>query len=201
MGLRIMVCLGTDHHRFDRLVDWLDGWMESHPEGHQLTLQHGHSRPSPYADNHVIISREDVVAQMRQAHVVITQAGPGSIFDAHETGHRPVVVPRRRQWHEVVDDHQVAFADLMESRGDCVVARDPEQLGDLLDQVVITPDLLRRPYRAPATAQCADEVHRRMEIAVAQGAGWLALRRLAHSLTGGRNDPAQLPTTVSSSAQ
>lgn len=202
MALRIVVSLGTDHHRFDRLVDWLDEWVALQYGDAHYTLQHGHSRASNLAENRMIVPREEVVDLMRAADVVITQAGPGSIFDAHEAGHRPIVVARRHAFDEVVDDHQVFFADLMEGLGDCVVARNRDTLFALLDRVRTDTTFLRRPFQEPPAEQTAAEFRRRLDAAVAHGPGWVRFGRLAQTMGWGRHpvqaaapDPPVLPLT------
>ncbi|MCA0438269.1 MAG: glycosyl transferase [Austwickia sp.] len=176
--LRIVVSLGTDHHRFDRLVDWLDDWVGEHQADVTVTLQHGHSRPSKYADNLEIVARAQLLDAMRAADVVITQAGPGSMVDAHDSGHLPVVVPRSPVLREVVDDHQSVFADLMERLGDCVVARDSAALRELLDRAAGDAAFLLRTRRERPAAQTAAAVRTHMARAVERGPGWLAVRRL-----------------------
>lgn len=42
--------------------------------------------------------------------VVITQAGIGSAISALKVGKRPVFIPRRKQFKEHIDDHQVSIA-------------------------------------------------------------------------------------------
>jgi UDP-N-acetylglucosamine transferase subunit ALG13 len=46
-------------------------------------------------------------AHMREADVVVTHAGVGSVLCAREAGHVPVVVPRLHRYDEHVDDHQL----------------------------------------------------------------------------------------------
>lgn len=189
MTFRIVTSLGTDHHRFDRLVDWLEQWLVIHDDV-ECVLQHGHSRPSSVTTNRGVVSRDEVLRLMREADLVITQAGPGSIFDAHEAGLLPVVVARRHVYGEVVDDHQVLFATLMETRGECVVARDRAGLHALLDRACQDPGAFRwKPRPSPATATAA-EVRRRMMHAVEQGPGWVFPSRVPESIRARRRRPA-----------
>ena len=195
--LRIVASLGTDHHRFDRLVDWLDDWVAEHAADVTVTLQHGHSRPSAYADNLEIVAREQLLDAMRAADVVITQAGPGSMVDAHDSGHLPVVVPRSRDLHEVVDDHQSVFADLMERLGDCVVARDRAALAELLDRATSDAAFLLRAQRESPAAVTAENVRQRMDRAVDRGPGWVDVERLREVAVGTRRtDGSPVPAVA-----
>ncbi len=54
---------------------------------------------------------------MAESDVVITHAGIGSAISALTAGKRPVFVPRRKQFKEHIDDHQVLIACELDSRG------------------------------------------------------------------------------------
>ena len=61
-------------------------------------------------------------AQMRDADVVVTHAGVGSVLCARQAGHVPVVVPRLHRLDEHVDDHQVELVAALGADGH-VIAR------------------------------------------------------------------------------
>ena len=48
---RLFATVGTDYHRFDRLVDWIDRWIVEHRSEARLeaVVQAGTSRPPHYA--------------------------------------------------------------------------------------------------------------------------------------------------------
>ncbi len=46
----VLVVVGTDHHRFDRLVDWLDDWAERQTEPTRVVFQHGSARPPRFGE-------------------------------------------------------------------------------------------------------------------------------------------------------
>ncbi len=48
-----------------------------------------------------------------ESDVVLTHAGVGSALVALEGGAVPVILPRRQSHGEMIDDHQVEFADMM----------------------------------------------------------------------------------------
>jgi len=64
---------------------------------------------------------------------VITHGGPASFISALQVGKIPVVVPRKTEFNEHVNDHQVAFArEVAQRRGNILVVEDIEQLEDVL---------------------------------------------------------------------
>lgn len=58
--------------------------------------------------------------------VVVTHSGVGTILNLLESGVHPVVVPRRKQRNEHVDDHQLQIARLVADLGVATVSEAPE---------------------------------------------------------------------------
>lgn len=142
----VVVSLGTDHHRFDRLVDWIDECLGARPDVRCL-LQHGASRPSSLAISVPRMPRRELLELYRSARVAVVQGGPGSILDARGLGLIPIVVPRVARLHEVVDDHQVAFTDHMVAAGEALRARDATELADLVGAALLRPSEFRSAPR------------------------------------------------------
>lgn len=116
--MRVVVTVGTDEHRFDRLVRAARVLVAA---GHSVWIQAGSSvEPVPGAEVHSLVSLEALQQEVRGADVVITHGGPGSIWLALECGQVPVVVPRDPRLGEHVDDHQLRFAHHLRGRVDVV---------------------------------------------------------------------------------
>jgi UDP-N-acetylglucosamine transferase subunit ALG13 len=107
----VVVLLGTDHHPFDRLVDWADEVALLRPDLHVL-VQHGASRPPQHADGRAFLPHRELLDLIGQASAVACHGGPGTIMDARGAGHVPVCVPRDPALGEHVDGHQIRFAAL-----------------------------------------------------------------------------------------
>ncbi len=149
---RVLVTVGTDHHRFDRLIGWVDRWAEAHPEASVL-VQHGTATAPRHAEAVTMLGYDELVAAMRDADVVIAQGGPATIMDARSVGHRPIVVPRVARLEEVVDDHQVTFAAWMAERDLVWAADDEAALHDLIDASLADPTRVRIPPEGGAAAE------------------------------------------------
>ncbi|MCT1801280.1 MAG: glycosyl transferase [Kocuria rhizophila] len=144
----IVVSLGTDHHPFPRLVEWLDEALEHLPEVSCL-LQHGFTRPSERAMNTHRMPRIELLELYHSAQVVIVQGGPGSILDARLTGHIPLAVPRLAHLGEVVDDHQVAFTRRMVEDGEAKLVQGPDDLLTAVTTIMSRPSEFRTEPRVP----------------------------------------------------
>ena len=142
-SLQGVVTVGTDHHRFDRLMDWLEGWEAQHPGVVRWVVQYGSSRPMAGADNFSIKPRPELLEILRAADLVVTQGGPGGIMDSRECGTVPIVVPRLARLNEVVDDHQVAFAEHLARNGLLILAQTEDELFASLDRAVADVASLR----------------------------------------------------------
>lgn len=115
----VAVLLGTDHHRFDRLVRWT---TELASVGTcTCFVQHG-STPLPGllpsgVDGATILGSDGLADLLARADAVVTHGGPGLVMEARDAGHRPIVVPRDPALDEHVDRHQLRFASVLARSG------------------------------------------------------------------------------------
>jgi len=154
--ISLVVSLGTDHHRFDRLVDWAENWVSAAPFEVDLFVQHGSSRAPRIGTGAELLPREQLLERYRTADIVVTQGGPGGIFDVASVGKLPVVVPRVPDLGEHVDGHQVIFGRFVAERDEAILVEDEATFDDVLSRAALDPDSLRRaPRRSPVTETAA----------------------------------------------
>lgn len=110
--LRILVTLGTIRpYRFDRLVDRV---LAITGPDDEITWQLGVTeRAGLPGDAAALIPQGELLDAARAADVVITHSGVGTILQLLGEGISPVVVPRRRQHREHIDDHQLQIWQLL----------------------------------------------------------------------------------------
>jgi UDP-N-acetylglucosamine transferase subunit ALG13 len=155
----LFVSVGTDHHPFHRLVDWVDNWLERQPGGAVTCLvQGGTSRPCRLGEFHQYLRYQEMQAAMLAAAAVVCHGGPGTIMEARALALVPVVVPRRSRLGEHVDDHQVAFANRLAAAGEIHLASTEPELHRLLDRALVDPSAFRSP---PANGHGASATVRR----------------------------------------
>ena len=131
MTARVLVLVGTDFHRFDRLVGWVDRWAAD--RGADVLVQHGTSRPPEVATGQPYLDWDKVQSEIADADVVVSHGGPATISEARKAGHRPIVVPRDPDLDEHVDDHQQLFSRRLAASGLVTVAEDEAALRAALD--------------------------------------------------------------------
>ncbi|KAB2344035.1 glycosyltransferase [Actinomadura rudentiformis] len=134
----IFVTVGTDHHRFDRLMDWIDRWLETAGDV-RCVVQHGPARAPARAECHEFLPHPEMQALFREATVVVCQGGPGSIMESRQAGRLPIVIPRLAALKEVVDDHQVRFSRHVAGIGKIALAESAEELHDHLNKALADP--------------------------------------------------------------
>ena len=152
--------VGTDHHPFHRLIEWIDRWLED--GGAQLvqcTIQGGTSWRGRHGSFHDFLSYQEVQAAMGQALAVVCQGGPGTIMECRALAQVPIVVPRLRRLGEAVDDHQVAFARHLAEAGEIHLAETEAELRKLLDRVLVEPEA----FQGQLARRHGDEAVRRFQ--------------------------------------
>lgn len=129
----IYVTLGTYHRPMDALIRQLDELAGQGAIERPVTVQ---SATYGYVPNNLdmlgLVSVEKQDELIGAASAVVCHAGPGSIFRVLAHGKSPVVVPRRADLGEVVDDHQVRFAEWLASRRPILLVRQMTDLGEAI---------------------------------------------------------------------
>jgi UDP-N-acetylglucosamine transferase subunit ALG13 len=138
----IFLTVGTDHHPFDRLVGWLDAWLQGGEGRVSCIAQIGPSRAPIHAHWTRYLTHDDMRSLMNKASVVVTHAGAASVQMAREAGHGPVVVPRRKEFGEAVDNHQLRFSRWLDSKGFAYVAEDELSWRNAIEQVLANQDVV-----------------------------------------------------------
>lgn len=135
---QVVVSLGTDHHRFDRLIGWIDEWRDLHPDV-VAVVQAGASAPSRHGSRE-LIPHGELLELFRGAAVVVSHGGPSTVMDARMSGRLPIVVARNPAYHEHVDQHQMRFAEHLDRHGVAVVVDCRDALFAAMDRALADPD-------------------------------------------------------------
>ncbi|MBN1274316.1 MAG: hypothetical protein JXB26_18805 [Candidatus Aminicenantes bacterium] len=121
----IFVTVGTDHHPFDRLIKKVDELFGDRRLAGPVFMQTGAARYRPrFCKNMPFLGFDEMMDYINRASIVITHGGPGSIMPVLYAGKIPVVVPRRKKYQEVVDEHQLYFARRLKRLKNAVVVED-----------------------------------------------------------------------------
>jgi len=125
----IFVTLGTQGFSFDRLLRGLEGL----PPGEELVVQGGASSVRPQGATWIeFLEYAELVDHVRDARVVVSHAGVGTVLTSVREGKRPVVVPRLHRYGEAVDDHQLGFGRRLAQAGLVTLVEDPARLPEAI---------------------------------------------------------------------
>ncbi|MCK5878671.1 MAG: hypothetical protein KAH24_02760 [Holophagae bacterium] len=132
--MKVLVTVGLERKPYNRLLRAVDeaagkGWIPS-----DTLVQGGHTPfLCRYCKTVPFLSFDELRDAIRQADLVIAHGGVGSVLLALEEGKIPLVLPRRADLGEHVDNHQIEFVKRMEQEGRVMAAYDTEKFKWVLE--------------------------------------------------------------------
>jgi beta-1,4-N-acetylglucosaminyltransferase len=130
MGL-VFVTVGNATQGFKRLLETVDRLAgEGFFKGEVVLIQSGNNPDfRPFRCKHEpFLSMEEFQARIREADLIISHAGAGTLFHVLQAGKVPVVMPRRKKYGEHVDNHQVELVKALAAEGRMIPAYEPQDL-------------------------------------------------------------------------
>lgn len=131
-ALRVFITVGLNSYPFGRMLDAAQAAIPSGAETRWQTgtaawaAKDGTSKPTMGSD--------EVQANMAWADVVVSHAGTGSSLAALHAGKRPILVPRRADRDEHVDDHQRQISQGLATRKLAVDVDADELTSDVIEE-------------------------------------------------------------------
>lgn len=110
----IFVTLGTQDKKFKRLLDA----VENLNIDEKIIAQVGSTQyKSKKMEVHEFISQEQFEKYMKEARIIITHAGVGTIIYGLKLGKTMIVAARRKEYKEHVNDHQMQILETFSKEG------------------------------------------------------------------------------------
>lgn len=129
----IFVTVGTDVHGFERLVATMDQIADTLEDDVVIQLGETDYRPD-HAESFRFTSPDEIDRLYGDAAVVVAHAGAGTVIEIVSRGKPAVIVPRRAEYDEHVDDHQFELATAIEDWDGIFVVDDPDGIEEVLDR-------------------------------------------------------------------
>ncbi len=128
----IFVTVGTHEQQFNRLVKCVDELKKSELIKEEVIIQTGYSTYEPGSCKwRNWYQYQEMVELVNEARLVITHGAPSSFIMPLQIGKIPVVVPRRKEFNEHVNNHQLDFCRIVKERqGNIIVVEEIEKLGE-----------------------------------------------------------------------
>ena len=136
----IFVTVGTHEQPFNRLIEAVDKMKAENVFDDDVIIQTGYSTYDlQFCEWQKLYPYDKMLEFVNQARIVITHGGPSSFIMPLQIGKIPIVVPRKKQYGEHVNDHQLEFCKVVEERfGNIIVAENDEQLKSAIANYDIT---------------------------------------------------------------
>lgn len=141
----IFVTVGTHEQPFNRLIEYVDNLKRDGIIQEDVIMQTGFSTYEPrYCQYQKLYPYKEMERLNREARIVITHGGPSSFLVPLQENKIPIVVPRRHEFNEHVNDHQLEFAcAVAEKQKNIIVIEDINDLKDTIlnfDQIAANMD-------------------------------------------------------------
>lgn len=131
----IFVTVGTHEQPFNRLVKWIDKMVESGKVKEEVIIQKGYTDYEPkFCKSYKLIGYDEMQKYIEEARIVITHGGPASFIAPLSIGKIPIVVPRKKEFNEHVNNHQLEFALEVRKRMKNIIVAETEE--ELIDAVM-----------------------------------------------------------------
>lgn len=132
----IFVTVGTHEQPFNRLIECVDNSKRDGLIKEEVIIQTGYSTYEPmYCIWQKLYPYQKMVRLVEDARIVITHGGPSSFIMPLQIGKTPIVVPRKYDFNEHINNHQVAFCNAVAKRmGTIIVVEDTDELIDTINR-------------------------------------------------------------------
>ena len=132
----ILVMLGTQNNDFHRLLEEIEKNIENGNINEEVVVQAGFTKyKSDKMKIFSLTSKENLENLIKQADLIITHAGVGSIEMALEQNKKVIAVPRLKKFGEHVNDHQKDIEKKLDEKGCLIGIDDVSKLGIALKKV------------------------------------------------------------------
>ena len=130
----IFVTVGTHEQAFDRLIKYIDDLKIKGVIKEEVIIQTGYSNYEPrHCKWQKLFPYQEMIKLVEEARIIITHGGPSSFIMPLQIGKTPIVVPRRLEFNEHVNNHQVSFSKAVADRmGTIIVAKQVEELEKII---------------------------------------------------------------------
>ncbi|MFB5430439.1 glycosyltransferase [Enterococcus casseliflavus] len=106
----IFVTVGTHEQQFNRLIKEVDNLVKKKYITEKVFIQIGYSDYIPQNCEYTQFLKYDEMSKfIKEARIVITHGGPASFLSVLEINKTPIIVPRKEEYGEHVNNHQQEF--------------------------------------------------------------------------------------------
>ena len=131
----IFVMLGTQHQKFDRLINMIINSKKL--KNKEIIIQNGHTKV--VANNIKAINfctEEQILKYIQESEFVITHGGVGSIINSLKQNKKVIAIARKEKYKEHADNHQEEICKYFEELGYIENITEAEKLDDVIEKLI-----------------------------------------------------------------
>ena len=131
----IFVIVGFHYQGFDRLIRKMDEIAGRIDE--PVIMQIGHSKYIPKNAKYFNFKKDDEIIKnlMKQARIIISHGGAGTILDVLHLNKPLIVVPKLRKFKEHIDNQQMELAEALERERKLLFVTNIDKLENAIEQI------------------------------------------------------------------
>ncbi len=131
-----LVILGTQDKSFDRLLRMVEKEIKNNNLKGEVIVQAGQTKfKSKYMEIFDLIPITKFNKLIKEADLVITHGGVGSIIQALKHNKKVIAVPRLARYKEHENDHQIQIVEEFTRNGYILSAKNTKELNKALEDV------------------------------------------------------------------
>lgn len=130
----IFVTVGTHEQPFNRLLKCIDNLVEKGKIKEEVIVQKGYTDfKLKNCKEYKLIEYDEMEKYIQNARIIVTHGGPASFIAPLSIGKIPVVVPRKKEFGEHVNNHQLEFAKKVQTMmKNIIVAEDEKEIEEAI---------------------------------------------------------------------
>ncbi len=132
----IFVTLGTQDKPFPRLLEAVEKQIKKGNIKEEVIVQAGSTKyESKLMEVHDTFSMKKFAELMKEADVIITHGGVGTILTALKKDKKIIAAARLKKYGEHENDHQLQILNELEKRGNIIVLKNFIKLDEALEKI------------------------------------------------------------------
>lgn len=139
----IFITVGTHNQGFERLVKKMDEIAGKIDE--EVVMQIGFTDYEPKnAKWFKFVDIDEIMDFYKNADVIISHAGAGTLLDALSFEKPVIAVPRLKKFGEHIDDQQLELAEALENKGQIMAVYQIDDLERFIDEIRIKHEIKKK---------------------------------------------------------
>ncbi len=132
----ILVMLGTQNNSFHRLLEEIDRLIDCGKIHEKVIVQAGYTKyESINMEIFSLLPQEELEKYQKEADLIITHGGVGSIISSLRMGKKVIAVPRLHEYGEHVNDHQKQIVENFDKEGYIIGIKDVLELEKAIEKI------------------------------------------------------------------